>query len=149
MIATGNRDWADARAKVDAEGHCRACGRPDSHEHPLEADHVSGRKYDDYATCKTCQGTGRKLANSGACGRCVGTGKSKTVKYVDPLDIVPLCGPEWDPTSCHGKKHRRELDLLPILNAEEQARVVLHLGSIMAAFMHLAGESAPSKVVGR
>lgn len=33
------RDWAAARAKVDAEGHCRACGST----HGLEAAHIVPR----------------------------------------------------------------------------------------------------------
>ena len=144
MISAGNRDWTDARAKVDAEGKCRNCGRSDV---PLEADHISGRKFDGYSDCRTCNGSGRKLASGGPCGRCGGSGKSKT-KYVHPEDIVPLCGPVYDPKSCHAKKHARTIDLLPILELHEELRAVRHFGGIEEARVKLAPSAYPSKVVG-
>lgn len=125
------RDWSDARAKVEAEGRCRNCGRSGD-EVKLEFDHAFGRRYDEPMPCKTCKGTARRLAGAGPCVRCGGTGLSKTL-YVNPLAGVPLCGPEADPNSCHGKKHRREIELLPLMTAEEQAYAVLKLGGIMAA----------------
>lgn len=57
-----DRDWTDARAKVELEGRCRVCGS----SYGLEAAHVMGRKYD-------------QPLHSG----------TKTL-YVNPLDIVPL-----------------------------------------------------------
>lgn len=36
------RDWKDARAKVEAEGQCRVCGRSCC----LEAAHLTGREHD-------------------------------------------------------------------------------------------------------
>jgi len=56
------RDWADARKKVDGEGKCRACKRKGR----VEAAHVIGRTHD-------------KPREPGG------------PRWVDPLDVVALC----------------------------------------------------------
>jgi hypothetical protein len=58
------RNWADARAKVSAEGVCRNCGN----DYGLEAAHVWGREADE----PTIDGG--------------------TVLWVKPSRIIPLCG---------------------------------------------------------
>lgn len=131
------RDWTDARAKVDAEGQCRNCGRKPDRDHPLEAAHVSGREFDDWAPCKTCNGSGRNLAKSGPCRFCKGSGASST-RYVHPDDVVPLCGPVGDSSTCHAKDHSKEIDLIGILKPHEEARAVIHLDGLENARVRLA-----------
>lgn len=75
--------------------------------------HVSGRKYD---TPKP----GRKTL------------------WVNPLDIVPLCGPVGDSNSCHSRFDAGQLDLLDHLDTPRQLRCVELLGSIEAARLRLA-----------
>ena len=140
------RDWAAARSKVDAEAKCRTCGRSDVR---LEAAHTAGREHDAPSVCGSCKGSRRNAANSGPCRSCLGRGFSQTHRTVDPDDIVPLCGPNRDPSSCHAADHRHELDLMPVMSAEEQARVVLHLGGIEAARKRLLPSAYGSKVVSR
>ena len=139
MLGGPNRDWHDARAKVDAEGKCRACGRPDT-EVDLEAAHVSGRRFDEHKPCTLCAGDGVITAMNDklrTCGVCKGTGHRKA-KYVHPDDIIPLCGPEADPKSCHGKEHAGKLELLPLLTVAEQLRAVKHFEGIENARVRLA-----------
>ena len=62
MKGQPRRDWSAARAKVEAEGVCRVCRRPNP-----EAAHVTGRKHD-------------KPKAGG-----------KTL-YVKPESVVALCG---------------------------------------------------------
>jgi hypothetical protein len=109
------REWGDARAKVELEGRCRVCG----YGSDLEAAHIMGRKYD------------RPISEG-----------SQTL-YVDPLCIVPLCGNGYDENleldrGCHSRYDAHELDLLPHLAPEEQARAVLDAGGIEAARRRLA-----------
>lgn len=61
----------------------------------LEAAHVLGRVYDEL----------------------VGA-----VRYVNPLDVVPLCGPY--PAGCHGAQHRHEIDIWPRLTTDERERAI-------------------------
>ncbi len=132
------RDWRDARAKVDAEGKCRACGRPDT-QVDLEAAHVSGRRFDEHKACTTCRNTGTVTINGKlrTCGVCKGRGHQKTL-YVDPVRIIPLCGPESDPRTCHGKEHAGTLELLPLLKLDEQLQAVKDFGGIENARVRLA-----------
>ena len=142
-----SRDWTEARAKVDEEGCCRACKRPAGEGRP-EAAHTAGCRYDGWALCKTCNGSTRNLANSGPCRQCKGSGASK-VRRVDPDDVIPLCGPATDFSTCHGKQHERQLDLLGLLEPHEEARVVVHLEGLENARMHLAPSAYPSKIAPR
>lgn len=121
------RDWAEAREKVDEEGKCRGCGRNPYYAR-LEAAHIVGREHDQESACRTCGGDG--------CSNCNGYG---VVIYVNPLDIVPLCGPATTSSTCHGKQHDHLLDLLPLLTAAEQVRAVALVGSIAGAYVKLAG----------
>lgn len=60
-------------------------------------------------------------------------------RYVRPESVIPLCGPATDTTTCHGKQHDRELDLIPHTTKEEQASVVLDMG-LQRAYEWLAAE---------
>ena len=106
------RDWGDARAKVEGEGQCRVCGSSRS----VEAAHILGRKHDE--------------PKVGADGRPL------KELYVDPIRVIPLCGPF--PEGCHGKDHKHELDLLPYLTAGEQAQAVLDAGSMGLALKRIS-----------
>jgi hypothetical protein len=86
------RDWTDARAKVAQEAACRNCGTSQN----LEAAHVAGRRYD-----QPKREGGKTL-------------------WVNPLDIIPLCGPF--PAGCHGAEHRHDLDIKGLLTVDELAR---------------------------
>jgi hypothetical protein len=106
------RYWEDARLKVEEEGQCRVCGST----YALEAAHISGRSHDEPRVNEE----GMLLAEL----------------YVDPVRIVPLCGPF--PAGCHGKEHRHELDLLPHLHLDEQLKAVEDFASLEAARRRLA-----------
>jgi hypothetical protein len=64
--------------------------------------------------------------------------KRGKVRYVNPLDIVPLCGPSGDSHSCHHRFDAGEIDLLPYLSPEQQTRAVERMGGIENARMRLA-----------
>lgn len=109
-----DRDWTDARAKVDHEGCCRICKRSDV---VLEAAHVMGRAYDEPKVNRT-------------------TGEILQKLYVDPDRIFPACGPS--PGGCHGEAERKEINVLEHLTLEEQVRAVKDAGGIGLAFRELA-----------
>jgi hypothetical protein len=88
------RDWKEARAKVTKEGQCRYCR---SQIRPLEAAHLIGRAAD------------KKEGNKA---------------IVNPLSVIPLCGPFGDSDSCHTKYDHHQLDILPYLTAEEEVQAV-------------------------
>lgn len=95
-----------ARNWEDAEEkrfYCLVCGTPER----VELAHVSGRKFD-------------RPKKQG----------QKTL-WVNPDDVVPLCGPF--PEGCHGNYDHYRLDLLPYLTVAEQVRAVECLGGIEAA----------------
>jgi hypothetical protein len=106
------RDWTDARAKVDEEGCCRICKRTDK---KLEAAHVLGREHDQ----PKVTADGRVL---------------KTL-YVDPDRVFPACGPF--PDGCHGDADYRRINVLPYLTMEEQLRAVEDAGGIEPARIRL------------
>lgn len=58
--------------------------------------------------------------------------RGKMVK-VNPLDIVPLCGPSGDWRSCHYAYDQHRLDLRPYLTDAEWERAVEVAGSEEAA----------------
>jgi hypothetical protein len=95
--------------RTEASDPCRVCGR----EGQTERAHISGRRYD-----RPRPGT-------------------KTL-WVNPLDIVPLCGPAADSGSCHGRFDSGDLDLMPYLTTAEQMRAVECFGNIEQARMRLA-----------
>jgi hypothetical protein len=111
--AQPDRDWTDARAKVEEEGCCRICKRTDR---PLEAAHVLGREHDE--------------PKIGANGRPL-----KTL-YVDPDRIVPACGPF--PEGCHGEIHSHQINVVHHLTMDEQLRAVRDAGGIAPAWSLLA-----------
>ena len=88
---------------------CRVCGQAGQ----TERAHVSGRRFD-----KPRPG--------------------KRTLWVNPLDVIPLCGPATDSQSCHCRFDSGILDVLPYLTAEEQVRAVENFGSIEQARMRLA-----------
>lgn len=135
-----SRDWSDARAKLEAEGRCRNCGRSAR----LEVAHLDGQRYDQPADCKTCKGTGRRLAGAGSCGVCKGSGETKTF-YVDPVRTIPLCGPAVDTGTCHNLFDSGQLDVLGLLTLEEQLAVVESLEGIEAARIRLSRPAYASK----
>ena len=103
------RDWT----KV-VEAHPQTCrihslDRTHACEGPVEFAHITPRKLD-------------KRNSSSAKGY-----------VVDPLDICPLC------KGAHMRYDAGELDLLPYLTVDEQARAVLRAEGIMAALIRLGG----------
>lgn len=102
------RNWQDARRKVEQERRCRVCGADPflGGRGRLEAAHVIGRENDE---------------------------EVGGVRWVNPLDVVPLCG------DCHRAYDARELDLLPYLTVGEQARAVQVAGGIAAALRRVGG----------
>lgn len=105
-MADPERDWSDARAKIEAEGRCRVCGRDDAdlralgrpaHER-VEAAHVIGRAYDGPHP-------------DGRPGR-----------WVNPDDVVPLC------TEDHRDYDAHRLNLAPYLKPVEYVRATRLVG---------------------
>jgi hypothetical protein len=109
-----DRDWTDARAKVEAEGCCRICKCSDR---KLEAAHILGRKYDEPKVSKR-------------------TGEILKELYVYPDRIVPLCGPF--PAGCHGEVDYNRVNLVHHLTIEEQLQAVKDAGGIAPAWVELA-----------
>jgi hypothetical protein len=105
------RNWKDARAKVELEGACRVCKT----ELCLEAAHVTGRRHDRPKP-------------------------GKKELWVDPVSVVPLCGPF--PEGCHGAYDRHEISILSVLETDEQVRAVEDLGSIDSALHRVAPGAA-------
>ena len=109
--------WTEARAKVDGEGKCRACGRrPFDGKSPrvfkLEAAHTVGQKYQDEIRIEVEGGP--------------------KIKVVKAVSVVPLCLAEDG--GCHEAYDSGRLDLLPHLTTEEQ------LDAVAAVGMHRAYE---------
>jgi hypothetical protein len=154
------RDWADAIWKRDQQAVCRNCGGEWRlvFGRSLEAAHTVAREYDKPKPCPLCKGPGLieaeipmlGLRAGESCPVCEGHGSlTPDVLWVNPDDIVPLCGPSIDKSTCHGKDHDNTLDLLPLLTPTEQLRVVLHLGTIERARVRLLPSEYPSKIVPR
>lgn len=112
-----DRDWTDARAKVDEEGSCRICKRSAAPGHPLEAAHVLGREHDE-----------PKVSAH--------TGEILKALYVHPDRIVVLCGPF--PEGCHGDVDYNRVNLVHHLTIEEQIQAVKDAGGIAPAWVKLA-----------
>lgn len=110
-----DRDWADARAKVEEEGCCRICKCSEASDRPLEAAHVLGREHDE-----------PKLGEDGW---------PLKERYVDPDRIFPACGPS--PGGCHGEAERKEINVLSVLSLSEQVKAVEDAGGIEAARLRL------------
>lgn len=123
--STVAREWGPARAKVDAEGVCRVCGKPPGPGRTLEAAYVVGRAHDNMLALRD------PLAHL-----------KVSALLVHPDRIIPLCGPSTSTSSCHGQQHAGRLDLLPFLSRGEQVQAVADCGSIASAFRRLAGGGA-------
>lgn len=67
--------------------------------------------------------------------------------WVNPLDVVPLCGPVGDSQACHTQVDAGELDLLPHLDLERQVRAVEVMGGIEAARRRLAPTDYSRRIV--
>lgn len=127
------RDWRDARDKVQREGRCRNCGATDR----IEAAHVSGRRH-DRATPLHDLASGLLRADSPL--PFLIPRESGKALYVDPVDVIPLCGPATDSRTCHGQYDTGRLDVLPLLTVPEQVAAVIRLGGIEAARRRVCGE---------
>lgn len=86
--------------------------------------------------CRICGLQGR-TERAHVSGRAYDRRQGKT-RIVDPETVVPLCGPFGDSQACHTRVDRGEIDLLPYLTVEEQARAVSDLGGIELARKRLA-----------
>lgn len=64
-------------------------------------------------------------------------GRAYDSAVVNPDAVVPLCNAFGN--DCHGKYDRRELDLLPYLDIDEQIYCVDALGGIEVAWKRLTG----------
>jgi hypothetical protein len=141
------RQWDDARAKVEREGQCRVCGTP----YNVEAAHTVGREHDAPKPGALCHGDGvvpvelEPMLRQDVewpipwCPLCNGRGTlTPDVLWVNPDDVIPLCGPATSTGTCHGKDHAHQLDLAPYLSEREQQRVVKHLKTIEAARVRVA-----------
>lgn len=95
--------------EITADDPCRICGICGR----TERAHVSGRKHDRPKP-------------------------GQTTLWVNPLDIVGLCGPATDHHSCHYGVDNGLIDLLDHLTTEEQVRAVEVMGTIEAARRRLA-----------
>jgi len=86
--------------------------------------------------CRVCGIANPELAH--VIGRARDKPKRPHMKtlWVNPDAVVPLCGPF--PEGCHGAYDRHELDLLPYLTRQEQARAVLDAGGLELARRRLA-----------
>lgn len=104
------RDWSDIH--VDQDTPCLYCGIVGRSTRA----HVSGREYDRPHPDRP---------------------DSETL-WVNPLDIVPLCGPVGDSNACHTRFDAGEIDLLDKLDSDRQLRAVEVMGSIESARMRLA-----------
>lgn len=138
------RDWAEAHAKLEAEGKCRVCKRSDV---KLEKAHTIGRKHDRPRPCSCCDNGGRFYIEGGptgvrvsdVCPVCNGSGVDPSgMLWVNPHDTVPLCGPATDAGTCHNAYDSHKLDLLPYLTLQEQLAAVKAAGGLELARTRLA-----------
>jgi hypothetical protein len=116
------RDFSDARAKVEEEGVCRACGIPDDSTLDgqrvwLEAAHVIPRALSD----EVLEGP-----------------RGGKVRHVPRDAVVPLCAPD----RCHLLFDENRLDLLSVLTLEEQLFAVRVAGGIENARRKIVGGAA-------
>lgn len=100
-----DRIWTDAIQKIQDEAACRNCGRTDK---KLDCAHVSGRSFDRPKP-------------------------GKKTKWVDPDDVIPLCGPFGDKDSCHTKYDHHQLSIISSLSPPEQLKAVQNFGTIELA----------------
>ena len=104
-----DRDWRDAHA-AHAAARCRIA---------------------QYDPRHVCEGP---LEHAHVSGRKYDKPREGTkTRWVHPDDVVKLC------QAVHRRYDAHDFDLLPYLTPEEQARAVLHRGSIIAAARHLGG----------
>lgn len=130
-----DRDWIDAREKVDAAGRCRVCGLDlaalAALGRSLEAAHTVGRTHDSRLIWRYPDGKKAFVREH------VQGGQVRL--WVDPDDIVELCGPATSTDTCHGAYDGHRLDLLPLLTVDEQIAAVRAAGGIASAIRRLTG----------
>lgn len=118
------RRWDKARAKVEQEGVCRACGSP----YGLEAAHVVGRVHDAKPPLR---------------GDWKSTNSRSAPYEVAPDRVIPLCH------ECHqgpNGQHANRLDLLPLLSLHEQIQAVADAGGISRAYQLLMPSESPRRL---
>ena len=117
------RNWKKARIKVEEEGRCRFCGKKPAELARtglrLEAVHLVPRQWDQ-------------------------ADDDDGILIVDPLSIVPACGPATDTRSCHSRFDCGELEALPALSFPEQAAVVKKVG-LLSAYTRLTSRYVSGK----
>lgn len=89
--------------------------------------------------CRVCGSSRFEMAHIS------GRAYDATGGYVEPNDIVPLCGPF--PTGCHGLYDGKKLDLVPYLSRDEVERCIELLGAGQAA-IRLRGNRDPKALPG-
>lgn len=87
--------------------------------------------------CRNC-GTNRQLQAAHVLGRA--HDEKAAVIYVDPRDVVPLCGPFAN--GCHEAYDHHRLDLWEKLTDEERERAASILGA-PGARRRISGRQAP------
>jgi hypothetical protein len=113
------RDFSDARAKVEEEGVCRACGIPD------------GSTLDDQRVwLETAHVIPRALSDEVLEGP-----RGGKVRHVPRDAVVPLCAPD----RCHAAFDSHRLDLLPVLTRAEELHAVRVVG-LGEAYRRITGE---------
>jgi hypothetical protein len=112
-----HRYWLDARAKVEDEGSCRACGKREREAGGLHFAHLIGRRYD--ASIRSLQDAPCDPIQRDLLDRLEREGFDL---YVNPEEGVPLCA------RCHERYDQRRLDLLSSLTYAEQAAITRHVG---------------------
>ena len=100
------RHWVDARAKVDASGRCRGCGRDIETlrrmGRTLDAAHIIGREHD------------LRFENG--------------ERYVHPDSVFELCGPQVNTGTCHNLYDGHQLNMWAALTGAERKWVIGRIG---------------------
>lgn len=107
----------DWRSAEFKRGPCRICGTTER----IELAHVIGREFEE------------PIAPGSSTYR------------VKAQRVIPLCGPATDPTTCHGKQHRHQLDLVGHLHRDEEVQAVADVG-LEAARVRLLPSAYRNKV---
>lgn len=132
------RDWADARRKVEREGTCRICGAP-----ATDAAHVIGRECDrpKAPDVEARLAQLETLLADGEIHQAVEVAQAPPetnaeLLYVAPDAVWPAC------RTCHdsfdGRPGTSRIDILHVLTLDEQARAVLDAGGVELMRMRTA-----------
>lgn len=118
------RDW-QTYAAAKRHPACRACGRTDR---KIELAHVIGRSH-DLKNVSICDWANPR------------TGDSHLVRvaFVKAERVVPLCGPQNQPGTCHYRHDLgHDLDLWDFLTDEEKDQAIEDAGSLGLALRRCA-----------